>query len=654
MTKTVGMYGGKFAGVVHMGHVYCMTMASTMVDELHIIVSHDEDYERNVLFKDSKIPYVKPVQRVRWWTEITKDMPHVHVHEVYEENTGKLESWKAGSEGIKKAIGKPITHVFSSEHAYTDFFNVLYPEAEHVVIDANRDTYPVSATKLRTEGVYKNWELLPEVVRRYYVKKVVVVGTESCVDSETEFFNGKEWKKISKYDNDDVLQFNDDFTASLVKPIRYIKEKTDKLYQMSNSYGAWKQVMSSDHDVVYLTSKKKLAKKKFSDVMDSHFNNKHGFQGKILNSFKYDGDLELDENKLRLMIAISADGSLAREQWRIRVKKKRKIERIRMLIKAVGLDVDERIYSGENEKGFVNFYVPKEYGLREFPFEFINLSKKCKEIFIDELLKWDGYKNCYYSTIKHNIDIAQFIISSCDMKANIRVDEREDRNTCYRLEISSTKYSTVDVNKNNEHKRNEMFKEYKGHDGYKYCFTVDSGMLVLRRDNKIFITGNCGKSTLVKNLATLYNTNYVEEYGRTFYEELGGCEGVTLAEDYPLIAYKHKVMEHEGLKGANKLLFIDTEAIVTQYYLQAYLGQKDALLTRIANNQNYDLWIFLEPDVKWVDDGTRTFGEQSVREQNNSDLKYMLKYMGVEYITIKGNYNERLKGAIKNIENLLT
>ncbi|UUV46335.1 nicotinamide-nucleotide adenylyltransferase [Bacillus phage vB_BanS-Thrax2] len=343
MNKTVGMYGGKFAGVVHMGHVYCMTMASTMVDELHIIVSYDEDYEKNELFKDAKIPYVEPTQRVRWWTEITKDMPHVHVYAVYETNNGKLESWKAGSEGIKKAIGKPITHVFSSEHAYTDFFNVLYPEAEHVVIDANRDTYPVSATKLRTEGVYSNWELLPEVVRRHYVKKVVIVGTESC-----------------------------------------------------------------------------------------------------------------------------------------------------------------------------------------------------------------------------------------------------------------------------------------------------------------------GKSTLVKNLATLYNTNYVEEYGRTFYEELGGCEGVTLAEDYPLIAYKHKVMEYEGLKGANKLLFIDTEAIVTQYYLQAYLGQKDALLTRIANNQNYDLWIFLEPDVKWVDDGTRTFGEQSVREQNNSDLKYMLKYMGVEYITIKGNYNERLKGAIKNIENLLT
>lgn len=42
MGKTVGMYGGKFLPL-HMGHVYMMTKASTMVDELHIIVSYDEE-----------------------------------------------------------------------------------------------------------------------------------------------------------------------------------------------------------------------------------------------------------------------------------------------------------------------------------------------------------------------------------------------------------------------------------------------------------------------------------------------------------------------------------------------------------------------------------------------------------------------------------
>ena len=102
MTKTVGMYGGKFAGVVHMGHVYCMTMASTMVDELHIIVSHDEEYENNHLFKGAKIDYVPPIQRVRWWTEITNHLPHVHVHEVYEKIMVSLKVGRQGQKELRK------------------------------------------------------------------------------------------------------------------------------------------------------------------------------------------------------------------------------------------------------------------------------------------------------------------------------------------------------------------------------------------------------------------------------------------------------------------------------------------------------------------------------------------------------------------------
>ena len=41
------------------------------------------------------------------------------------------------------------------------------------------------------------------------------------------------------------------------------------------------------------------------------------------------------------------------------------------------------------------------------------------------------------------------------------------------------------------------FKQEKSVDGIKYCFTVPSGFLVLRRNDQVFITGNCGKSTTV-------------------------------------------------------------------------------------------------------------------------------------------------------------
>jgi hypothetical protein len=44
-------------------------------------------------------------------------------------------------------------------------------------------------------------------------------------------------------------------------------------------------------------------------------------------------------------------------------------------------------------------------------------------------------------------------------------------------------------------------------DGYKYCFTVPSGALVLRRNNKIFITGNSGKSQTTEAIIKMLEDN---------------------------------------------------------------------------------------------------------------------------------------------------
>ena len=49
-------------------------------------------------------------------------------------------------------------------------------------------------------------------------------------------------------------------------------------------------------------------------------------------------------------------------------------------------------------------------------------------------------------------------------------------------------------NRNTNHGE-ELFKKVIPQDGKCYCFSVPSGMLVLRRNRKIFITGNSGKDT---------------------------------------------------------------------------------------------------------------------------------------------------------------
>ena len=148
---------------------------------------------------------------------------------------------------------------------------------------------------------------------------------------------------------------------------------------------------------------------------------------------------------------------------------------------------------------------------------------------------------------------------------------------------------------------------------------------------KVVVVGteSCGKSTLVRNLAKVYNTNYVREVGRDICEEAGGIDNMQ-PNDFVDILLEHKVLELDGVKQANKVMFIDTEASITLYYLNLlyeheHLDDINNLGNSIANLSDYDLYLFLEPDVKWVQDGTRTYGDDEVRKKNNVMLKDMLK-----------------------------
>lgn len=172
---------------------------------------------------------------------------------------------------------------------------------------------------------------------------------------------------------------------------------------------------------------------------------------------------------------------------------------------------------------------------------------------------------------------------------------------------------------------------------------------------KIMIVGteSCGKSTLVKYLGKLYNTTTVAEYGRTYCEELGGCDDILTTDDFKNIVWKHKLLEKDAIEKANKVCFIDTEAIVSQYYHKMYVGGENKTVDSVAEIEDYDLWLYLEPDVKWVDDGSRSNGDIEVREKLNRELKDMLDRRGIKYISINGNYIDRLNKAIKLVDNLI-
>lgn len=85
----------------------------------------------------------------------------------------------------------------------------------------------------------------------------ILQGSAGCVDRDTEYFNGVEWKKISDYtDGDMVTQMsyntkNHKWVGSLVTPLKYIKLPCSHFYQFN--YG--EMLLSADHIMTVVDEK---------------------------------------------------------------------------------------------------------------------------------------------------------------------------------------------------------------------------------------------------------------------------------------------------------------------------------------------------------------------------------------------------------------
>lgn len=68
--------------------------------------------------------------------------------------------------------------------------------------------------------------------------------------------------------------------------------------------------------------------------------------------------------------------------------------------------------------------------------------------------------------------------------------------------VSNYSYDCVSI-------ANMKIKQFKTKDGRMYCFTVPSGMLLLRRNNKVFVTGNSGKDSTKVDRSAAYMARYL-------------------------------------------------------------------------------------------------------------------------------------------------
>ena len=169
---------------------------------------------------------------------------------------------------------------------------------------------------------------------------------------------------------------------------------------------------------------------------------------------------------------------------------------------------------------------------------------------------------------------------------------------------------------------------------------------------KVLIVGSesTGKSTLVQNLAMIYNTNFVAEYGRITSDYAGG-EDFMIAEDMYENMLRQRIHIMDAARQSNRLLFVDTDALTTLFYSRFLLAGSDELevCTQAASAINsmtqWDLILFLEPDVDFVQDGTRNELIQQERSKYSDMLLQVFEEYHLPVVKVGGNYLQRFETA---------
>lgn len=176
---------------------------------------------------------------------------------------------------------------------------------------------------------------------------------------------------------------------------------------------------------------------------------------------------------------------------------------------------------------------------------------------------------------------------------------------------------------------------------------------------KVLLIGgeSAGKSVMTQNLANYYGTKFVEEVGRDLSEK-SGTDEMMLAEDFTEILLAHKLKEMLVLQSCNKVLFEDTDCLITKFFID-FLKDENAeknskLAEAIAAINEYDLIVFLDSDdVKFVQDGDRSEEIAANRKLYDEKIKKIYRDNGFDFIEVKGDYNERFDRIKELVDEML-
>ena len=150
-----------------------------------------------------------------------------------------------------------------------------------------------------------------------------------------------------------------------------------------------------------------------------------------------------------------------------------------------------------------------------------------------------------------------------------------------------------------------------------------------------------GKTTIVRELAKRYNTEFMPEYGAEYWLE-HQQDMILTSEQLVTLAKRHAEIENSKILNSNKYCFIDTNAITTYMYSKDYHGYALPELEEFAERcrSRYDITFLCEDDIPYEDTWDRRGKE--VRAASQKKIADELLSRNIPFYRISGDVEQRV------------
>lgn len=390
----------------------------------------------------------------------------------------------------------PIFSVNASEHSVST--TKIFTVGEQEMIADWLKIFPTGILSLVAD-TFDLWKLITEYLP---ANKDAIMSREGklvirpdCLDDKSQILTPKGWKYFKDLVKTDlVAQVKEDGTYEFVKPLKIINEPYEgDMYEIRDFHGKIDLVVTPNHRLIsYKNSDSSVSMKEASDYKQNYWEYK-----KLRSPKSQSKGRELTAHE-RFLIALQADGCIkyVNKDLSTRVEfnfqKERKHNRLLEILK--NTDLEYNVYFAKSRKGQSTFsvLVPHDKMVSK-TFDWVdtsNLDSLWAEQFIDELKYWDSsIRNSgrfkYDTTIKENINVVELIAIASGK--GVYTSKTEDN----RKEHFSTIYTAHIMD--NPYIGGQAITKTKVHyKGTVHCVKVPTGMILVKRNQGICVTGNSG------------------------------------------------------------------------------------------------------------------------------------------------------------------